>query len=97
MSPPVARLGVRVSPGARRSEIVGRHGDRWKVRVAAAPERGRANDALLELVAGALEVPADRIRVVAGATGRDKVIEVVGITGNEADRLLEAKQRKGDP
>jgi uncharacterized protein len=96
MPEPVARVGLLVSPGAKRSAIVGRHGDRWKVRVAAAPERGRANDALLELVAGALAVAPDRVRLVAGAAARDKVIEVVGMTADEADRLFEGGQRKGD-
>ena len=42
------RISVRVSPGARRTEVVGRHGGGWRVRVAAPPERGRANEALIE-------------------------------------------------
>ena len=49
---PVTRLRLRVSPGAGRSEIVGRHGDAWRVRVAAAPERGKANASVVELLAG---------------------------------------------
>ena len=51
------RITVRVSPGARRTEVVGRHGDGWRVRVAAPPERGRANEALLEHLAELLGVP----------------------------------------
>jgi uncharacterized protein (TIGR00251 family) len=90
-------VGLRVSPGAKCSEIVGRHGTRWKVRVTAAPERGRANEAVCDLVAQALGVSPDRIRLVSGVAARDKVIEVVGMTAEEADRLLEGRQRKGDP
>ena len=50
----LARISVTVSPGARRSELVGRHGDGWRARIAAPPERGRANEALCKLLAEAL-------------------------------------------
>jgi uncharacterized protein (TIGR00251 family) len=92
---PSARLAVRVSPGAEQSEIVGRHGEGWKVRIAARAERGKANDALLELLAEVLSVQRSTIRLVAGKSARDKVIEVEGVTGDEADRLLAGRQRKG--
>lgn len=85
---PVARIGLRVSPGAARTEVVGRHGQGFKVRVAAPPERGRANDAVVELIASRLGIAASRVRVVAGARSRDKVIEVIGMTGEEAERVL---------
>ena len=52
------RVRLRVSPGAGRAAIVGRYGDGWKVRVTAAPEHGRANDAVLRLLADALVAPA---------------------------------------
>lgn len=91
-----ALLGVRVVPGARASSLVGRHGDAWKVRVTAPPERGRANEAVLSLLAAALDVPRGRLRVVAGATARDKVVEVEGITIEDAERRLAAFERKGD-
>ena len=93
---PSARIGLRVSPGAAQSEIVGRYGEGWKVRVAAQPERGRANEALLGLLADALAVPSARLRLVAGHGARDKIVEVEGMTAAEADRLLSAKRRKGD-
>jgi uncharacterized protein (TIGR00251 family) len=89
----VARIELTVSPGAARSELVGRHGDGWRARVAAPPERGRANRALVELLAGALDVPRDRVVVVAGQTGRRKVVEVAGLDAAEIDRRLEAASR----
>ena len=94
---PVARVRVRVSAGAGRAEIVGRLGERWKVRVAATAERGRANEALLDLLARTLAVSRGRVRLVAGAAARDKVIEIAGMTAGDVDRLLEGRQRKGDP
>ena len=88
------RLALRVSPGARTSAVVGRHGEAWKVRVAAAPERGRANDALVELLADTLGVPARTISVVSGHAARDKVVELAGIAPDETERRLEAAGRK---
>ena len=86
--PGVARVEVAVSPGAARSELVGRHGAGWKARVAAPPERGRANDALVELLARALAVRTDRVTVVAGHRGRRKLVDVRGLDEAEVDRRL---------
>jgi uncharacterized protein len=85
-----ARITITVSPGARRSEIVGRHGDGWKVRIRAAPERGRANQALVEFVAEALGVGRDRVRIVGGHTSRRKLVEIDGLDAEEVGRRLEA-------
>jgi uncharacterized protein YggU (UPF0235/DUF167 family) len=89
----MARIELTVSPGAARSELVGRHGDGWRVRVAAVPERGRANRALEDLLAGALGVPRDQVAVVAGRSARRKVVEVAGLDAAELDRRLEAAVR----
>jgi uncharacterized protein (TIGR00251 family) len=88
MDGPVTRLRLRVSPGAARSAVVGRHGGGWKVRVAAAPERGRANQALVELLSETLAVPRSQVHVVSGASGRDKMVELAGIAPEETDRRL---------
>ena len=94
MDGPVTRVRLRVSPGAGRSAVVGRHGDGWKVRVAAAPERGRANDALVDLLSSTLGVPRGRVHLVSGATARDKLVELAGIAPEEIDRRLDAAGRK---
>jgi uncharacterized protein (TIGR00251 family) len=88
MALPTTRLRIRVSPGARTTEFVGRHGDGWKVRVAAPPERGRANDALLDLLAERLHVTPAELTVVAGRSSRDKVVELRGLEPDEAARRL---------
>jgi uncharacterized protein YggU (UPF0235/DUF167 family) len=89
MAEPSTRLRLRVAPGATRTEIAGRHGDGWKVRVGAAPERGRANDAVVRLLAARLDLPRSAISLVSGGTGRDKVVEVHGLDRAEAERRLE--------
>ena len=91
---PSARIELRVSPGAARNEIVGRYGEGWKVRVAARAERGRANQELLGFLAETLGVRPARLRLVTGQGARDKLVEIDGMTRDEADRLLSAR-RKG--
>jgi hypothetical protein len=89
MAKPSTRFRVRVSPGARRSELVGRHGEGWKVRVAAAPEGGRANDAVLDLLAMELELPRRSLSIVSGHAAREKVVLLEGIDRAESERRLE--------
>lgn len=95
MEPRAVRLRLRVSPGARRSAVVGRHGNAWKVSVSAPPERGRANHAVVELLAERLGVPRPDVRVVAGLGARDKVVELAGISLEEAERRLAVAGREG--
>ena len=85
------RLRLRVSPGADQSEIVGRYGVGWKVRVAAAPERGRANEAVIRLLAEALDVESGALALVSGSASRDKVVELRGLDVAEAERRLEGR------
>jgi uncharacterized protein (TIGR00251 family) len=84
------RLLLRVSPGAKRSAVVGRHAEGWKVRVAAPPADGRANSALEQFLSGVLGVPRRGVRIVSGAGGREKIIEVDGRDAAQADALLAA-------
>ena len=68
-------LRLTVSPGARRTEVVGRHGDRLKVRVAAAPEKGAANQELLAFLSRSLHLPKTAFRLL-GAASRSKTVEI---------------------
>ena len=81
-------LRVRVSPGARSNAILGRHGEGWKVRVTAAPEGGKANDAVLRLLAERLDLPGTSLTLVSGPSSRDKIVELHGIDRAEAERRL---------
>ena len=88
MGVPSTRLRLRVVPGSTRPGIVGRYGDGWKVRVTAAPERGRANDAVLDLLAQTLSMPRADVTLVSGHAARDKVVELHGIAEDETVRRL---------
>src|SRR5436309_3724807 len=82
------RLRLRVAPGAARTGVVGRHGEAWKVRVAAPAEAGRANDAVVRLLAEALSLPRASVKLVSGHGARDKIVELAGIDPGEIDRRL---------
>lgn len=70
------RLRIKVIPGAARSGLAGWMGNVLKIRVTAPPEKGKANDAVLELLAGSLGLPRNRFRIVSGASSPLKVVEV---------------------
>jgi uncharacterized protein len=74
------RFDVRVQPRASRSEIVGEQEGALRVRLAAAPVDGAANDALVELLADVLHVAKRDVRIVTGTTSRRKVVEVDDVT-----------------
>ncbi len=82
------RLRLRVSPGSGRTGIVGRHGDAWKVRVTAAPEHGRANEAVLRLLADTLSLPRGSVTLVSGYGARDKIVELEGVGPALIERRL---------
>ncbi len=84
------RLRLRVSPGATRPGVVGRHGEAWKVRVAVPPEGGRANEAVVRLLSDTLAVPRSAVTVVSGHGSRDKVVELEGLGPAQVDRRLGA-------
>jgi uncharacterized protein (TIGR00251 family) len=88
VAPTTTRLRLRVAPGAARAAVIGRHGDAWKVRVSAAPERGRANDAVLELIADTLRVPRASVALVSGAGSRNKIVELTGLAPDEIEQRL---------
>jgi uncharacterized protein len=88
MAAPSSRLRLRVSPGSRSNAIVGRHGEGWKVRVTGPPEGGKANDAVLRLLAERLDLPSDSLTLVSGLSSRDKIVELHGIDAVEAERRL---------
>lgn len=71
-----SRLKVRAVPGAKVERVVGVHGDALKIAVQAPPERGRANERLLEVLAAALRVPVRALAVAQGAASRDKIVSI---------------------
>lgn len=83
------RFAVHVQPRAKRPGIDGTHGDALRVRVQAPPVEGAANEAVVAVIAEALGVPARAVRIAAGQSGRQKLVDVDGIEASAAlARLL---------
>lgn len=73
-------LVLHVQPGAKRSEVAGLHGEALKIRLAAPPIEGRANEALLRFVADSFRVPLRNVELRQGAQSRHKMVRVTGST-----------------
>ena len=71
-------LLLHVQPGARKSEVVGRHGDALKVRIAAPPVDNKANAALIAFLSQTLGVEKSAIAIRQGAASRRKLVEITG-------------------
>jgi uncharacterized protein (TIGR00251 family) len=71
-------LVLHVQPGAKRSEISGLHGEALKIRLAAPPIEGRANEALLRFIADKFDVPQREVELLRGGQSRHKMVKVTG-------------------
>jgi uncharacterized protein len=88
---PTATLGIHVVPRAKHTEVAGMHGDAVRVRIAAPPVDGAANDELLRFLAKRLGVTQRAVTIARGQTSRSKHVTIEGITTVAAlHRLLEA-------
>ena len=83
-----AELKLRVKPGSRTSAVLGIMGDALKVSVSAPPEKGKANEEVVELLARALDIRRSAIRILHGLASRDKQVSIEGLSQEEVDRRL---------
>ena len=85
---PDLEISLRAQPGARTTEVQGIHGEAIKIRIAARPIEGAANEALLQFLAKALRVPLRRCVLLSGETGRQKRVRIQAPERAHADRVL---------
>lgn len=83
-------LSLHIQPGAKRSEVAGLHGVALKIRLAAPPVDGRANDCLIAFLADRLGVTKRRIELLSGASSREKRVRIGGIDAAIARARLSA-------
>jgi hypothetical protein len=86
-------LSVHAMPGARRTEIQGLHGDALKIRVAAPPVDGAANDELRKFLASTFAVPLRNIELISGASSRSKRFSVQGSSINPLSLIATIAQQ----
>ncbi len=78
----ILTLTLHIQPGAKRTEVAGLHGEALKIRLAAPPIEGRANEALLKFIAVSFDIPLRQVELRQGGQSRHKV---VAITGSKVD------------
>lgn len=84
------RFTVRVQPRASHTEVAGVYGDALKIRLAAPPVDGAANDALVNFLADLFAVARRDVRILAGESARSKIVEVAGITASAVHGIVTA-------
>ncbi|MDO5693281.1 MAG: DUF167 domain-containing protein [Pseudomonadota bacterium] len=84
----VLKLSIHATPGAKRTEAAGAHGDALRVRLGAPPVDGKANAALIKWAAAAFSLPKKQVELLHGAAGRQKVL---ALHFNDAAALSEAQ------
>jgi uncharacterized protein (TIGR00251 family) len=85
----VSRIRARLTPRASRDEVLGFEGEVLRVRVKAPPVEGRANEAVLRLLAKVLRVSRSSLTIVRGQASRDKIVKVEGLDAPELGRRIE--------
>ena len=93
-SQPVTTIKIRVQPRASKDEVLGFRGDAWRVRVTAPPEGGKANEAVISLLAGALGIARSRVLIMRGHTSREKLVQVESLGLEEVQARLGSPGRK---
>jgi len=83
---------VKVLPRSSRSQIVGKEGDVYKVKLTAPPVEGKANKALKELFAGRLGIPKGNVEIISGEFARIKSVRIRGLNMNDINSLLNATE-----
>ena len=81
-------LPVRAQPGAKKNTIMGIHNGMLKIAVTAPPEDGRANAAIIQLLARQLGLSKSRVQLLSGATHRHKKFLLVGLDSNALLALI---------
>lgn len=81
---------MKVIPRSSRTEILGKENDIYRMKLTAPPVEGKANKAVIELLAEKLGVPKREIEIVSGKTGRLKTIRIRGLTAGEVAQALKA-------
>jgi uncharacterized protein len=86
-------LSVKVQPGAGRNAVVGRINGIWKIKIAAPPDKGKANKELVDFLSGLLNIRKDQINILKGQTSHNKIITVAGLDEAEIARRLQPESK----
>jgi uncharacterized protein (TIGR00251 family) len=88
-------LKLKVLPRSSRCEIIGPHGDALKIKVAAPPLEGRANDEIIEFLAHTLGIKKSQVVIVAGHASRQKTVAIAGCNRQELELHVSTTKKQG--
>lgn len=86
--PDGVRFDVLAKPKASRNAVIGIHDGALKIAVTAAPERGKANKAIINMLSKQLKIPKNSIKIVSGETSSRKIIEINGVSSGVIKKLV---------
>lgn len=81
-------LRLHIQPGAKKTEVVGLHGESLKIKLAAPPVDGKANACLIDFLAERLDVSRAAVKIVGGETSRAKRVRIAGINRETAEQRI---------
>jgi uncharacterized protein (TIGR00251 family) len=87
---------VKVVPGSSRTTICGLHGEMVKIKISAAPEKGKANKGLVDFLAKKLSVKKNAISIISGKTSAVKGVRVIGISVEQLSKKLDLNKQSVD-
>ncbi len=95
MSAFTTRLSVKVQPNAGRNEVVALNEGVWKIKIAAQPDKGKANKELVNFLSDILGIRKDSITILKGETSHNKILAIIGVNSEEVKAALLAICQKG--
>jgi uncharacterized protein (TIGR00251 family) len=84
-------FAVRIVPRASRSEFVGEQSGALRVRIAAAPVEGAANQELIKLLAKSFKLPKNAVQIISGLTSKSKLVRIQGADATSLQQLISLK------
>jgi hypothetical protein len=82
------RIRVKVLPRSSRNQVIGKEGDVFKVKLTSPPVEGKANKALIELLAKRLRIAKGRIEIISGKSSRLKTVRISGLSLEDITQVL---------
>jgi len=74
------KISIKVQPNSNRNEVVGVVNGVWKIKIAAPPDKGKANKELVDFLSEWLDIKKDRINILRGQTSHNKIVEIEGLS-----------------
>jgi uncharacterized protein len=93
MPNPQTKISVKVQPNAGKNEVVGQANGVWRIKVAAPPDKGKANKELIEFLSEILDLKKDCISILKGLTSHNKIVLIEGMVAETVEVGLSARKK----